>query len=103
MIDLSESFEDTASILKACHACITVDTSVAHLSGALGVKTWILLKHSPCWRWGTVNSQLQESCWYETAKIISQEVEGEWDYVIEQVYKDLSKYLDTCSDNIAND
>ena len=61
LIDQTHSFEITAAILKTSFACVTVDTSVAHLSGGLGVATWILLKYIPCWRWGEGNNNIQNS------------------------------------------
>ena len=46
-----KTFHDTASALKNIDVLITVDTALAHLAGALGVKTYLLLCHAPDWRW----------------------------------------------------
>jgi hypothetical protein len=47
-----DTFQHTASILAACDLVITVDTAVAHLAGAMGRPTWLLLAKDSDWRWG---------------------------------------------------
>ena len=50
-------FFDTAALLASLDLVITSDTSIAHLSGAVGCKTWVVLKKTPDWRWGVnINS-----------------------------------------------
>jgi hypothetical protein len=51
IIELAYNFDETAAIIKNLDLIITVDTSIAHLAGALGTKTWVLLTKIPDWRW----------------------------------------------------
>jgi len=76
------SFNDSASIIQAMDLVITVDTSLAHLSGALGKPTLILLPWNSEWRWLLGR---QDSPWYPTVKIFRQPHSGNWEAVIEDV------------------
>ena len=84
-----KSFNDSASITQAMDLVITVDTSLAHLSGALGKPTIIMLPWSPEWRWLL---DRQDSPWYPTAKIFRQPNRDNWEAVIEEIilYLDLN-------------
>jgi FkbM family methyltransferase len=77
-----ESFAMTAAAICALDLVITVDTSVAHLAGALGVPTWLLLSWDPDFRWG-----LKDSCtiWYPSIKIFRQPKFRDWPSVIDEV------------------
>jgi tetratricopeptide (TPR) repeat protein len=75
-------FADTAAIISNLDLIISVDTSVAHLAGALGKETWILLPFSPDWRWLT---QREDSPWYPTMRLFRQPASGDWDAVFESV------------------
>jgi len=77
-----KSFNDSASIIQAMDLIITVDTSLAHLSGALGKSTLILIPRNPEWRWLL---DRQDSPWYPTAKIFRQPHSGHWETVIEDI------------------
>lgn len=68
-------FSDTAAILSQMDMVICVDTSVAHLAGALGVPTHILLSHTPDWRWGLTG---ETTVWYPSVKLVRQERFGDW-------------------------
>jgi len=84
-------FSDTAALVELLDLVITVDTSVAHLAGALGKPVWILNRHDTCWRW------LLERCdspWYPTAMLYRQERPGAWPAVLERVRADLERWLD---------
>jgi ADP-heptose:LPS heptosyltransferase len=61
---------------------ICSDTSPVHLAGALGRPVWILLEHSPDWRW---MFERTDNPWYPTAKLFRQSAEGDWDSVVAQV------------------
>ena len=83
-------FTDTASLINCLDLIITVDTSVAHLSGALGVKTFLLLPHAPDWRW-LLNRE--DSPWYTSMKLYRQKEFGNWDEVLKRVTSDLNTLL----------
>ena len=59
---------------------MTVDTSVGHLAGAMGVPTTILLPFAPDWRWLTVRS---DSPWYPSVTLVRQDKPGQWGSVVE--------------------
>jgi len=65
---------------------ITVDTALAHLAGALGKPTWLLLPHAPDWRW-LLNRD--DSPWYPTMRLYRQATPGDWSTVIGRVVDDL--------------
>ena len=73
-----DAFLDTAAVMKCCDLVITSDTAVAHLAGALGVKTWVALKHVPDWRWFL---DRDDSPWYPSMRLFRQEFPGDWDGV----------------------
>ncbi len=75
-------FEDTAALCELMDLIITVDTSVAHLCGALGKATWILLPYSPDWRWLLDRS---DSPWYQTVRLFRQDAIGDWGSVLKRV------------------
>jgi hypothetical protein len=79
----------TASIVAACDLVITVDTMIAHLAGALGRPTWLLLKAQPDWRWTPGASRTP---WYPTMRIFTQPRPGEWEPVIQQVEQALGSF-----------
>src|SRR5215467_2285117 len=61
-----ESYATTAAAIGALHHVITVDTSIAHLAGALGKKTTLLLSYDPDWRWGLHD---ETTVWYDSMRI----------------------------------
>ncbi len=82
-----QDFADTAALLSHLDLLITVDTSVAHLAGALGLPVWLMLRFSPDYRWllGRIDSP-----WYPTMRLYRQPSPGDWDAVIDAVGRDLS-------------
>ncbi|MEG4519068.1 MULTISPECIES: tetratricopeptide repeat protein [unclassified Microcoleus] len=83
--DLSEhcvDFADTAAIISQLDLVICVDTSVAHLAGALGKPIWILLSFVPDWRWML---DREDSPWYPTARLFRQQKAGDWDGVCDRI------------------
>lgn len=87
--DLTHEFKDfskTASALENLDILITVDTALAHLAGALGVKTYLLLCHAPDWRWFD-NTEKTE--WYPSVTIIKQQDRRSW----EDVSVKLTEYI----------
>ncbi|MBC8086443.1 MAG: tetratricopeptide repeat protein [Phycisphaerae bacterium] len=81
------NFVDTAHVLSALDCVVTVDTSVAHLAGALGVPTMLLLPFVPDWRWQLVR---EDSPWYPSMRVIRQPSPGDWGSVIDRVHRELS-------------
>ncbi len=81
-----QDFTDTAAIVANLDLVITVDTSVAHLAGALGKPVWILLPHAPDWRW---LRERDDSPWYPTARLFRQTAAGQWGSVLEKVQREL--------------
>ncbi len=82
-----EDFSDTAAVIAQLDLVIAVDTSVAHLAGALGKPVWILLPFCPDWRWLLDRA---DSPWYPTARLFRQPRVKDWDSVIAQVSRELS-------------
>jgi len=71
-------FRETAAVIMALDLVIAVDTSVAHLAGALGRPVWLALPVVPDWRWGLGR---EESPWYPTMRLFRQTERGRWDDV----------------------
>ena len=82
-----DSFDDTAAAVSVLDLLISVDSAPAHLSGALGRPTWVLLPFSPDWRWSLARS---DSPWYPTARLFRQESIDDWVGVIRDVGDSLS-------------
>ena len=83
-----EDFSDTAALCELMDIVIAVDTSVAHLAGALGVNTWVLLPHFPDWRWLL---ERRDSPWYPTMQLFRQHTAGHWAPVLRAVHDQLLK------------
>jgi hypothetical protein len=84
---LLSNFSDTAFALSGMDLLITVDTAMAHLAGALGIPTLLLVSYLPDWRWMMGRD---DSPWYPTLRIYRQPKPDDWDAVIRQVVEDLS-------------
>ncbi|MBI5752136.1 MAG: tetratricopeptide repeat protein [Hydrogenophilales bacterium] len=85
VVDFSQQltdFAETAALVENLDLVITIDTAVAHLSGALGKPTWVLLRHVPDWRWFL---DREDSPWYPTARLFRQSAAGDWLSVIQRV------------------
>jgi ADP-heptose:LPS heptosyltransferase len=65
---------------------VTVDTSTAHLAGALGRPVWLLNRFDTCWRWLVDRS---DTPWYPTMRLYRQATPGDWDTVVRTVKADL--------------
>ena len=84
-------FADTAAIVAALDLVVSVDTSVAHLAGAMGKPVWILSRYDGCWRWPP---DREDSPWYPTARIFHQESPGDWTGVIARIRDALAELAD---------
>lgn len=88
IIDLTKNihdFADTAGFIDNLDIIISVDTATAHLSGAMGKKTWLLLPFTPDWRWML---HIDVSPWYPTMRLFRQKQRGDWAGVIKEVLKE---------------
>jgi hypothetical protein len=80
-IDLSkqmEDYNDTANVLQKLDLLISVDTSIAHLAGALGIPVWLMLPLAHDWRWSLK--------WYPKMQIFQQTQHGDWAGVVERIH-----------------
>ena len=92
---LGASFDDFAETAAAIHALdlvISVDTSVAHLGGALGRPTWVLLPFAPDWRWMLDRA---DSPWYPGMRLFRQPRTGDYDTVVDEVKRALEARFGT--------
>jgi tetratricopeptide (TPR) repeat protein len=80
--DALTDFADTAAIIALLDLVISVDTSVAHLAGAMGKPVWILLPYNADWRWLL---DRRDSPWYPTARLFRQDGTRSWGKVVSQV------------------
>lgn len=86
----SGRYMDTAALMKTLDLVVTVDTSVAHLAGALGVPVWVVLPTVADWRWML---DCDDTPWYSTMRLFRQETYGDWDSVFAQIKTSLGKKL----------
>jgi hypothetical protein len=80
--DQLNDFADTAALLDLMDLVITVDTSIAHLAGAMGKPVWIMLPFSPDWRWML---KRRDSPWHPSARLFRQSEIGDWTKVIDDI------------------
>ncbi len=81
-------FADTAAVIAMLDLIITVDTSVAHLAGAMGKAVALLLPFSPDYRWLLDRT---DSPWYPTMRLFRQTAIGDWDEPIERLRQELAE------------
>lgn len=86
--DRFDDFDDTAALIMHLDLVISIDTSVAHLAGALGKPVWLLNRYESEWRW---MHHRQDSLWYPTMRIFTQHNSGDWNEVIRRVEIQLAK------------
>jgi hypothetical protein len=83
-----EDYDDTMAILEQLDLLITVDTSVAHLAGAMGRPVWIMLPRAPDWRWLLGRS---DTPWYPTVRLFRQQATRRWDDVVKAIAQELAR------------
>ena len=88
--DHLQDFSDTAALIDNLDLVITVDTSVAHLAGALGKPFWLLNRYNTCWRW---LRDREDSPWYPTARLFRQDETRSFEPVIARVAAALRDYV----------
>lgn len=91
-----DAFVDSAAVMKLCDLVITSDTAIAHLAGALGVRTWVALKYTPDWRWLL---DRMDSPWYPTMRLFRQKRTGDWSGVFEEIEFELGRLLRSASNS----
>lgn len=80
--DAIDDLDETAALISALDLVITVQTAVAHLSGALGKKAWVMISAVPEWRYMERGASMP---WYPALRLYRQAAPGEWDSLIEAV------------------
>jgi tetratricopeptide (TPR) repeat protein len=85
-------FSDTAALMSHLDLVITIDTSVAHLAGAMGVPTWVVLACAADFRYHLVRS---DNPWYPSMRLFRQERDGDWTGAIERVAEALFRRTDS--------
>ena len=83
-------FSETAALISCLDLVISVDTSVAHLAAALGKPTWILLPHTPDYRWLLGRD---DNPWYPTVRLFRQSESREYGSVIGRMREALTDWL----------
>ena len=89
-IDNYNDIEGLAALINCLDLVITIQNSTAHLAGALGKNTWIMLTKNARWHWLTNE---KKSLWYPTAKLFRQEKIGDWNTVINSIGMNLKKII----------
>jgi hypothetical protein len=95
VVDLAShltDFVETAALMSCLDLVITVDTSAAHLAGALGLPTWILLPYTPDYRWLL---DREDSPWYPTVRLFRQTETREYASVLDRVRDELLTLIST--------
>ncbi|MEP7064080.1 MAG: DUF5672 family protein [Betaproteobacteria bacterium] len=87
LVDARNDFDDKAALMRSLDLVISVDTSNAHLAGALGVPVWVLLPFAPDWRWGLTGAGTP---WYRSARLFRQPATRDWEPVVADVLRALS-------------
>lgn len=93
IVDLTDhltDFSETAALMSCLDLVISVDTSVAHLAGALGLPVWTMLPFNPDWRWLLNRS---DSPWYQSMRLFRQPERGDWASVVDDVRRELESLL----------
>ncbi|MEC5385905.1 tetratricopeptide repeat protein [Uliginosibacterium sp. H3] len=80
--DELSDFCDTAALLSLMDRVVTIDTSIAHLAGALGLRAWIMLHVAADWRWFEGR---EDSPWYPTVRLVRQSSAADWNSVVQRV------------------
>jgi Flp pilus assembly protein TadD len=94
--DLIKSFDDTAALLSHVDLLITVDTSVAHLAGAMGKPVWVFIPDPPEWRWLEKRS---DTPWYPSMRLFRRTGDEPWSNVVNQMVVALRDRIEALSRN----
>jgi ADP-heptose:LPS heptosyltransferase len=86
LVDQLSNIDHFAAQVAAMDLVITIDNSTAHLAGAPGVPTWLLLPFAPDWRWLLA---CENSPWYPTLRLFRQPALGDWRSVVQCLQNNL--------------
>ncbi|MDH6258016.1 tetratricopeptide repeat protein [Bradyrhizobium sp. BR13661] len=95
IVDLTQhltDFSETAALMSCLDLVISVDTSVAHLAGALGAPVWTLVPFNPDWRWLL---RRDDSPWYHSMRLFRQSARGDWAGVVDEIRVELEQQVAT--------
>ena len=81
--DLTNNFENLSALIQCCDLVITISNITAHISGAVGKKTWVVVPVSTQWHWF---HKRNDSLWYPNVKLFRQQQYGKWEDVIDTIY-----------------
>ena len=95
VVSITDDLDELAALITALDLVISVDNTVAHLAGALGKPTWILLSFSPEWRYPRVTESMR---WYPSARLFKQHEPRAWAPVIGRVAAALAIEVDRPND-----
>lgn len=90
LIDEYQDFADTAGLAANLDLIISVDTSVVHMAGALGIPVWVLNRVDSCWRW---LQHRDDSPWYPTLRLFHQTTPGNWKDVVLRIKQALEQQV----------
>ncbi len=85
-LDYKNDLEDLSALIKSCDLVVSIANATAHLSGAIGMQTWVLVPADSQWYWHSKN---KESLWYPNAKLFRQKIRDEWGYVLDIMKKEI--------------
>ena len=86
VVSASMDFQDTAAVIAQCDLVITSDSSVVHLSGAMGIPSWLALRWIPEWRWGLEGNRTP---WYKSLQLFRQPCDGDWESVVQDMRREI--------------
>jgi tetratricopeptide (TPR) repeat protein len=98
--DSIRDFSDTAGLVANMDLVLSVDTSIAHLAGAMGKPLWVMLPFTPDWRWLLDRS---DSPWYPTARLFRQSTARDWNGVLEAVAAELGSLAPSAASSSEQD
>jgi ADP-heptose:LPS heptosyltransferase len=85
-LDLMNDFEGLAALMASCDLIITISNITAHISGAIGKKTWVIVTLNTQWHWF---HNRNDSLWYPNVKLFRQQQYGNWKDVIDKIYNEI--------------
>jgi len=91
LVDASSASRDlaeTAALMATLDLAISVDTSIAHLAGAMGIRLWLVLPRLADWRW---MDEREDSPWYPTARLFRQQISGDWRAPVARMLDELQR------------